>query len=111
MSGEIESALVEIKGVYFRVDIDPDYDAKPTDADCYSDADVTAWRNGDWRYVGVTVSVSDHPSMSDSLWAIEFGSMPTAEITLSRLINDHPVPDMVSELRAQVVKLLAGWEE
>jgi hypothetical protein len=111
MSGEIASALVKIKGVFFQVDIDPDYDCKPTDSECYSDADVKAWRADAWRYVGVTVSVRDYPSISTALWGLEWGESAEWRADMSKIVTEYPVPDLVTELRADVVKLLAEWGE
>lgn len=111
MSGEIDSVLVKIRGVFFQVDIDPDHDPKPTDFECYSDADIKAWQEGAWRYVGVTVSVREHPSITTSLWGVEWGEGAEWRVDMSKIIVAHPVPDMVTELRADVATLLAEWAD
>jgi hypothetical protein len=52
-----------------------DSDTKPTEYDCYEPADIERWKNDEWFYCGVVVSVSlngvelsDHAS---SLWGVD----------------------------------------
>lgn len=54
-----------------------DEDAKPTDYDCYDEADIEAWRNNEWRYVGVTAeAVKDGVTFpaSAGIWGSEDGT-------------------------------------
>ena len=108
--GEIDSWTVESNGIRYRVDLDPDYDARPDDYDCYSPEAQTAWLRDEWRYVGVTVTpqvsgtdyTDTYPSASAALWGVEYGTLPAtaedAEITQDRAaINKYPVPDLISE--------------
>ena len=51
-----ESATVEIEGHYFMVYPTPDDETSPNDFDCYTADQIEAWRNGDWRFINVTVT-------------------------------------------------------
>ena len=64
-----------VDGFDITARIEYDYDTKPTDFDCYDDAQIEAWRNDEWFYGGVVLSVSrngveltDHAA---SLWGID----------------------------------------
>ena len=80
MHDQIDSKTVpdpEVTGLSYRIDIDPDYDSTPDDADCYTDSQKAAWSDGEWRYVGYTVTpvIDGDPigSASDSLSGVEYG--------------------------------------
>ena len=83
-------------GATARVYVYADDDADPTDADCYDDADVQAWREDRWRYVGVTavVTLADGRRGEASLWGVEMGAYwpgsDAAQIW-------HTIPDLVRE--------------
>lgn len=118
MKGEIHAALIKLKGIWVEVHIDPDHDSRPQDADCYSPEDILAWQRDEWRYVTVTVTLRDHPGIDDSLSGVEWGSAPGFEADMSKIIIEHPVPDMLRELKARIpgeILALAGtltrWEE
>jgi hypothetical protein len=89
--------------VVFQVIIWADYDAKPDDADCYSDEDKRLWREDSWRYVGVevrpVVNGDELESASDALWAVEWGDNPNwanGKGTIGRdEIMEHPVNDQI----------------
>ena len=53
----------------------PDWDSSTDDADCYTPKQVEAWRNDEWSFVGleVTVSFNGREIGSNSLWGIEHG--------------------------------------
>ena len=59
-----------------------DFDASVDDADCYTQSQVEAWRNDEWRFIGVRVVVTEtHDSYdtnitTDWLWGIETYEMP-----------------------------------
>ena len=63
------------EGYDFVARLEYDYDTKPTDSDCYDEADIERWNNDEWFYGGIVVSVffkgvelSDHAA---SLWGID----------------------------------------
>jgi hypothetical protein len=107
--GEIESALIKIRGVWVVIHIDPDHNWKAAGHDRYDDADRAAFAAGHWRYVNVTVTLHEHPSIAASVGTVEWGAMPTADIGLSHVINAH-VPGLMSALRGKLVALLDTWE-
>ena len=57
-----------------------DYDTKPTDFDCYTPEQIEQWRNDEWFYCGIVLSVhlkgielSHHAA---SLWGIDCNISP-----------------------------------
>ena len=52
-----------------------DYTTKPTDSECYTDADIERWKNDEWFYCGVVIAVTlqgiDLDHHAASLWGIE----------------------------------------
>lgn len=62
-------------GVYLRARIEPDYDSRPDDFECYTDDEIQRWRDDEWSYCGVVVSVHVGEKTVDnhagSLWGIE----------------------------------------
>lgn len=117
----IEERTITRDGISYRVMISPDCDSSPDDADCYSASDKAAFKRGDWQYVGVIVRpVIDGQEIDgaeDSLWSVEFGDMPAEtepfrggqhsgwHVGMDEIVNTHPVPDMISEVRGQLEKL------
>jgi hypothetical protein len=117
----IDETTITRDGITYRVMVTPDYDSSPDDADCYSDSDKEAFKRGDWQYVGVIVrpviAGQEFDAAEDSLWAVEYGHMPAeaeeyqggmhpeTTIRLDEIVNTHPVPDMISEVRAHLAQL------
>ena len=114
----IDKATIECDGITYSVMLVPDYDASPDDADSYSASDKAAFAAGEWSYVGVIVRpVIDGNELreaEDSLWGVEYGFMPAEtepheggqheDITIGMdyITGTHPVPDMISEVRANL---------
>lgn len=84
----IDFREVEIDGTPCLITIEADLDSSVDDDDCYSPADVQAWLDGLWRYVGVTLQTATGTA---STWAVEYGQMPARHIDLDSLIRD-PCP-------------------
>jgi hypothetical protein len=100
MHGHIDTCYIDWGSLRYRVDIDPDDDAKPAEFDCYDDEDITAFRVGHWQYVNVTVTVEcPGIDITDHLGAVEYGTMPNTTIDVERLLNEYPVPDMILTCR------------
>jgi hypothetical protein len=62
-------------GFTLRATLHNDHDTRPTDYDCYDEKTIAAWRNDDWLFVGVVLSVyragvllDDHAA---SLWGVD----------------------------------------
>jgi hypothetical protein len=90
-----------------------DQTTKPTDFDCYSPENIEAWRNDEWRYVGLVLDVfvdeilvSGHAA---SLWGIEC-NMGDGNLYLSE-IADELLPEALSAGRAEVVRLAVRFLE
>jgi hypothetical protein len=63
------------EGFDFAARLEYDSDTKPTDFDCYDEETIKKWRDDEWFYAGLIVSVSKNGvSLSDhaaSLWGID----------------------------------------
>lgn len=72
---EGDSIKWEKSGFDFTATLVRDNDAHVDDSDCYSKSQVTAWRNDEWFFVGVVVSVSKNGVELDdhaaALWGVE----------------------------------------
>lgn len=83
-----------------------DTDSKPTDCDCYNPKDVQRWRNNEWFYVGVVLSVSRNGvELSDhaaSLWGIECNFNDTANAYLSEVAQELQAEAMANARREAV---------
>lgn len=123
MSGELDSWTVQLDGITYRIDLDPDYEANSAPAgqgDCYSPSDLEAHAAGSWQFVGITVSPVimglEEYALRQSLWSVEFGIMPAetepyeggqhGETVIDRAsIEACPFPDLAGEVRADLAKL------
>lgn len=60
----------------------PDEDTQPSDFDCYDDEQIEAWRNDEWRFVGVIVTAEASAGMcavtieGPGLWGIDYDGSP-----------------------------------
>jgi hypothetical protein len=78
------------EGRDYRVRIVADSDASPGDYDCYSAEDISAFNNGEWRYVGVILYTHKPGSALESvtsLWAVEYGSIGDASIGTDEIVQ------------------------
>lgn len=87
-----DSVSWSVEGFDITARVEYDHDTRPTDFDCYDDAQIKAWRDDEWFYCGVVLAVSrngveltDHAA---SLWGIE-----------CNIDNDN---DYLSELCAEI---------
>lgn len=105
----IDQTTITHKGVTFEVILTADIDASPHDADCYTEADIAAWKNDEWRYVGVSiVPIVDHELIEQAarnLGGVEWGTSPgfsvtTAEIA-KRAVDDGWCDEVMANLRAE----------
>jgi hypothetical protein len=108
----IESIVItdtDIPALSYRVDILPDYDTYPEDFDCYDESQIAAWRNDEWRYVGVVVTPIvggfELPLAEASLWGVEYG---TSAASAEMLAREYPGPDLIAEARGYLVKTLGS---
>ena len=119
----IDSWTTEQDGITYRIRLVDDQDANMDAAgqgDCYSPSDLAAHAAGDWTFVGVIVTpeVDGRPveAAEDSLWSVEYGTMPAetepheggqhGETVIDReRIESYPVPDLISEARGNLRRL------
>ena len=63
-------------GYRLTLTVHDDMASQPDDDDCFDPADIEAWREGRWRYVGIEVAVVDDDGdelASDAVWGFELG--------------------------------------
>lgn len=91
--------------------IHADQDTHPTDFDCYSDEDVRKWRDDEWFFVGVVISVSrngveldDHAA---SLWGIECNFLPSGNEYIATVAQELEL-EAVSAARVAQSRMLAA---
>jgi hypothetical protein len=100
--------------VRVTVESDQDHVKDPRDEDGnLSDVDVAAWRKGEWEFVTVTVNRLHYCAMCrdfhlatearswDTLGMVHFGTGNGWTVTMDQIIETHPVPDMLTELRKE----------
>ncbi|MEV4454454.1 hypothetical protein [Microbispora sp. NPDC049633] len=105
---KIDSREITRDGITYRVDVYPDTDATPNDADCYSPADIAAWRRDDWHFVGVVVTPIvngvEIGGADASLWGLQYGWAPSWRryIDTDELVGEYPVPDMIADIAGRL---------
>lgn len=109
------------EGLTIRAHHCADESASPLDAECYTPAQLAAWRRGEWEYVGIIVEVLDTRGVVwgvDSLWGIESGQFLITDEhdavvetrTLDPLTDkDGQLPDIIREAMADAAETLAGY--
>lgn len=79
-------------GFDFVARLEYDADTRPDDSDCYSPYDFARWKNDQWFYVGVVLSVSRNgvelSNHAASLWGIECNFNETANLYLSEVAQE-----------------------
>lgn len=121
MNDEIDYRdLPDIDGLQIRVSYAHDYDAKASDYDCYSDADIKAWHNIRWFFVVLHVEATfDGQTYGDVyLGAVECGECadgtdadPFAHEAITELAHEAvtDAKKAMETLRAKLV--IWGWDE
>lgn len=86
-----------------------DNDTTPVDNDCYSPLKVKQWKNDEWFFVGVVLSVSKGGILLDdnaaSLWGIECNYNKKANKYLSEVAKELE-SEALDCAKIQVVKIL-----
>ncbi|HZZ17168.1 MAG TPA: hypothetical protein VFE08_14535 [Candidatus Sulfotelmatobacter sp.] len=110
--------IVEANGNRYTVEFHEDYDATPLDADCYDESDIQAWRDDQWRYIGVTVTSEEFTDVSDDLWGLEFNyPLDPPQVINGRTFRytdadyqtlHYPVPGMIAGIE-KTVESRKGW--
>lgn len=85
-----------------------DTDSNPEDVECYSPEDVQRWKNDDWFYVGVVLSVSRNGvELSDhaaSLWGIDCNFNNTSNTYLSEVAQELEA-EALETARAELARI------
>lgn len=93
--------------------LEHDTDTKPTDSECYSADDIQRWKNDEWFYGGLVVSVSlNGVELSDhaaSLWGIDcnFGNDNSYLAEVAQELQ----AEAIETARAEAVRIRAALEE
>lgn len=93
--------------------LEHDTDTKPTDSECYSADDIQRWKNDEWFYGGLAVSVSlNGVELSDhaaSLWGIDcnFGNDNSYLAEVAQELQ----AEAIETARAEAVRIRAALEE
>lgn len=79
-------------GFTIRATISEDYDSSPSDYDCYTEEQIKQWKNDDWFYCGVILSVYKAgvclSANAASLWGIECNFPNASNSYLSDIVKD-----------------------
>ena len=103
-----DTRTVEVDGLTIVATIYEDTDTHPEDFECYTESDIRAWKDGDWCYVGVVLSVYagetllvDHAA---SLWGIDCNYPSGNNAHLSEVANDM-LPDALEQGKSVAIRL------
>lgn len=70
-----ESVTWQAEGFDITATLEADFDTHPENSECYTKKQIEAWKNDDWFYVGVVLSVAKNGvSLDDhaaSLWGVD----------------------------------------
>jgi hypothetical protein len=101
------------EGFDFVARLQYDTDTKPTDSECYAPEDVQRWRDNEWFYVGVVLSVSRNGvELSDhaaSLWGIDCNFSDTSNAYLSEVAQELEA-EALETARAEVARIRQALE-
>ena len=101
------------EGFDFVARLQYDTDTKPTDSECYEPEDVQRWRNDEWFYVGVVLSVSRNGvELSDhaaSLWGVDCNFSDTSNAYLSEVAQELET-EALETARAEVARIRQALE-
>jgi len=102
------------QGFDLTATLEQDHDTKPTDYECYDEADIQRWRNDDWFYVGVVVSVSlNGVELSDhaaSLWGVDCNFSDTSNTYLAEVAQELET-EALDTARTEAARIRAALQE
>ena len=97
------------RGFTIRAAIAEDYDASPSDYNCYTEEQIKQWKNGSWFFCGVVllvykagVCLSDRAA---SLWGIECNFPNASNSYLSDIVRELE-PEALQEGETILKKLV-----
>jgi hypothetical protein len=110
---EGDSIKWSAEGFDLTATLERDDDTKPTDYECYSADDIQRWKDDEWFYGGLVVSVSiNGVELSDhaaSLWGIDcnFGDDNSYLAEVAKELEG----EAIETARAEAVRMRAALEE
>jgi len=101
------------EGFDFVARLEYDNDTKPADFDCYDADYVERWRDDEWFYVGMVLSVSRNgvelSKNAASLWGIECNFSDTSSAYLSEVAQELEA-EALETARAEVARIKQALE-
>ena len=105
----IDTLTLEHDGFTVHIAVTRDEDASPFDADCYTPADIAAWRRDEWIFVTYTYTATRHgvelgrTSIGGSHW-----DFPGTESSIGAWIAENYYhPDLLAEAAEEARATLA----
>lgn len=102
------------QGFDLTATLEGEYEIQPTDFECFSEEDIQRWKNDDWFYVGVVISVSfNGVELSDhaaSLWGIECNFSDTTNSYLSQVAQELEA-EAIATAKTQAARIRAALQE
>jgi hypothetical protein len=102
------------QGFDLTATLEQDTDTKPTDFDCYAPEEIQRWKNDEWFYVGVVLTVSiNGVELSDhaaSLWGIDCNFNDTSNAYLSEVAQELQ-DEAIKEAKTQAARIRAALQE
>lgn len=90
-----------------------DDNSDPRDFDCYEEADVVRWKNDDWFFVGVVLSIQSHDGTIkaelDSLWGYEANFTDNHDYlteVANELIDEKQILDTLQSIYQPVTRAI-----
>lgn len=101
------------EGFDFTATLEADEGTKPSDFDCYSPIKVKQWKNDEWIFVGVVISVHKNGieilEHAASLWGIECNYNKKANKYLSEVAQELE-SEALDSAKMQVSKMLEALQ-
>jgi hypothetical protein len=101
------------EGFDLTATLEQDHDTKPTDYDCYDTEDVQRWRDDEWFYVGVVLSVSlNGVELSDhaaSLWGVDCNFNDTSNAYLAEVAQELEA-EALNTARTEAARIRAALQ-
>ena len=102
------------EGFDLTATLEQDTDTKPTDYECYDEADIQRWRDDEWFYVGVVVSVSRNgvelSEHAASLWGIDCNFNDTSNAYLTEVAQELE-SEALDRARTEAARIRAALQE
>lgn len=109
-----DSITWKAEGFDLTATLEQDHDTKPTDYECYDEADIQRWRNDDWLYVGVVVSVSlngvELSNHAASLWGVDCNFNDTSNAYLAEVAQELEA-EALDTARSEAARIRAALQE